>query len=78
MAGLLHRRGIIWAPDYIVGAGGVIYAMAVELDKETSEHALARVEGIADTVRLVLDTAQRASVDPAEAALELAGRRLTG
>ena len=78
VAGLLHRRGIIWAPDYIVGAGGVIYAMAVELDKETSEHALARVEGIADTVRLVLDTAQRASVDPAEAALELAGRRLTG
>jgi glutamate dehydrogenase/leucine dehydrogenase len=78
VAGLLHRRGIIWAPDYVVGAGGVIYALAVELHKQTPGNALARVQAIGDTVGLLLDTAERTGVDPAQAALELAVRRLSG
>jgi leucine dehydrogenase len=73
----LHQRGILWAPDYVVGAGGVIYALAVELHQETTETALARVEAIADTIGRLLDTAERAGVDPAQAALELASRRLS-
>jgi leucine dehydrogenase len=77
VAGLLHQRGIVWAPDYVVGAGGVIYALAAELHKETAENALARVQAIGDTVGLLLDTAERTGVDPAQAALELAGRRLS-
>jgi leucine dehydrogenase len=72
----LHQRGILWAPDYVVGAGGVIYALAVELHKEAPETALARVRAIADTVELLLDTAERAGAVPAQAALELARRRL--
>ena len=28
-ADLLHARGILRAPDFVVGAGGVIYATAV-------------------------------------------------
>ncbi len=77
VAGLLHRRGIMWVPDYVAGAGGVIYALAVELDKQAPQQALARVQAIADTVRLLLDTAERTGVDPARAALELARRRLS-
>jgi leucine dehydrogenase len=76
VAGLLHQRGIVWVPDYVAGAGGVIYALAVELDKETPPRALARVQVIADTVGLLLDTAERAGTDLAQAALELAGQRL--
>jgi leucine dehydrogenase len=77
VAGLLHRRGIVWVPDYVASAGGVIYAVAVELDKEAPRKALARVEAIADTVGLLLDTAERTGVDLARAALELTGRRLS-
>ncbi|MGH3211124.1 MAG: Glu/Leu/Phe/Val dehydrogenase dimerization domain-containing protein [Trebonia sp.] len=73
----LHQRGILWVPDYVVGAGGVIYALAVELHRDTTETALARVQGIADTIVLLLDAAERAGADPAQAALELALARLS-
>ena len=76
VAGLLHQRGIVWVPDYAVSAGGVIYALAVELDKQDPQAASVRVQGIADTVGLLLDTAARTGVDAATAALELAQRRL--
>jgi glutamate dehydrogenase/leucine dehydrogenase len=76
VAGLLHQRGIVWVPDYVVSAGGVIYALAVELHKEDPQTAGARVQGIADTVGLLLETADRTGADPAAAALGLAQRRL--
>jgi leucine dehydrogenase len=77
VAGLLHRRGIVWVPDYVVSAGGVIYALAVELHKQDPQTAAARVAAIAGTVRLLLDTAAQTRADPATAALELAQRRLS-
>jgi glutamate dehydrogenase/leucine dehydrogenase len=76
VAGLLHARGIVWAPDYVVGAGGVIYAIAVELRKETPDQALDRVRGIEDTVALLLGDADRPAPDPARAAQDLARMRL--
>jgi glutamate dehydrogenase/leucine dehydrogenase len=78
VAGLLHRRGILWAPDYVVGAGGVIYALAVELHSEAPDKALARVRGIEDTLGQLLDGARLAGVDPARAALDVARQRLAG
>lgn len=59
-----------------MGAGGVIYALAVELHKEDPLTAAARVAAIADTVGLLLDTAAQTRSDPATAALELAQHRL--
>jgi len=76
VAGLLHQRRIIWVADYIAGAGGVIYALAVELHKETPRSALARVQAIEQTVDLPLDTANRTGADPNQAALELAAHRV--
>jgi leucine dehydrogenase len=76
VATLLHQRGIVWIPDYIAGAGGVIYALAVELRKQPPATALAGVQGIAGTVEQVLDAATRSGVSPAQAARELAARRL--
>jgi glutamate dehydrogenase/leucine dehydrogenase len=31
----LHERGILWAPDVVVSAGGIIHATAIELHHET-------------------------------------------
>lgn len=39
----MYRRGIVWAPDTIVSAGGIVYATAVELDRVPPEQALQRV-----------------------------------
>ncbi len=71
-AELLHARGILWAPDYVVSAGGVIYATAVELHRESPAEADARVSGIGDTLGRILDDAARDGITPASAARRLA------
>ena len=67
-ADLLHRRGILWAPDVIVSAGGIIHATAVELRHETAAQAAARVAGIADTLTGILRAARASGASPAEVA----------
>ncbi|MEU2746609.1 GNAT family N-acetyltransferase [Streptomyces collinus] len=76
VADLLHRRGIIWVPDYVASAGGVINAISTELHRVSADEARARVRAIEDTVDDLLDTAQRHGQTPAQAASELARRRL--
>ncbi|MFI9252004.1 Glu/Leu/Phe/Val dehydrogenase dimerization domain-containing protein [Streptomyces sp. NPDC053069] len=76
VADLLHRRGIIWVPDYVAGAGGVINAISTELHRLGADEAHARVRAIGDTVEALLDTAQSHGRTPAQAAEELAMRRL--
>ncbi|MFC3987015.1 Glu/Leu/Phe/Val dehydrogenase [Actinoplanes siamensis] len=49
-ARLLHERGILWAPDIVVGAGGLIHATAVELLHESPAQVAARLDGIGDTL----------------------------
>ncbi|MDQ0718001.1 glutamate dehydrogenase/leucine dehydrogenase/GNAT superfamily N-acetyltransferase [Streptomyces luteogriseus] len=77
VADLLHQRDIIWVPDYVAGAGGVINAVSTELHRVTADEARARVRAIEDTVDDLLDTAQRRGQTPAQAASELARRRLS-
>ncbi|WP_330231310.1 hypothetical protein OHA40_01730 [Nocardia sp. NBC_00508] len=75
-ADLLHQRGILWAPDFVVSAGGVIHATAIELHHETTEQATARVRGIGDTLARILRDAAQTRVTPAAAALTLARNRI--
>lgn len=76
VADLLHTRGIIWVPDYVASAGGVIYAMSVELRQETPAGAVDRVEAIEQTVGQILDGARQTGQTPADAAQELVRQRL--
>ncbi|MEU8203954.1 Glu/Leu/Phe/Val dehydrogenase dimerization domain-containing protein [Streptosporangium sp. NPDC049046] len=76
VADLLHRRDIIWVPDYVVSAGGVIHALTVELDRGTADEVLARVQNIEDTVTTLLATSERTDTTPARAASELTRLRL--
>ncbi len=72
----LAERGILWAPDFVANAGGIIN-ISVELEP-TGYHAgraKRRVEGIGDTLRAILDSAS-GGVTPLAAAMELAGHRL--
>ena len=75
-AGLLRDRGILWAPDFVVSAGGVIHATAVELRHETEAAATEQVRGIADTLSAVLGAAARRGVTPLRAAEDLARERV--
>ncbi|WP_214322824.1 Glu/Leu/Phe/Val dehydrogenase family protein [Nonomuraea sediminis] len=76
VADLLHRRGIVWVPDYVVSAGGVIHALTMELHHQPPDDARERVEAIEHTVAGLLDTAEHQQVTPAQAATELARLRL--
>ncbi|MFI5689896.1 Glu/Leu/Phe/Val dehydrogenase dimerization domain-containing protein [Streptomyces sp. NPDC051636] len=76
VADLLHQRDIVWVPDFVAGAGGVIHAISTELHHVGADDARARVDAIEDTVSDLLDTAQRRGQTPAQAASELARRRL--
>jgi leucine dehydrogenase len=78
VAELLARRGILWAPDFVVNAGGVIN-LAVELRPEGYDPAVARrqARAIGDTLAQVLDAADADGVTPLAAANALAERRLS-
>jgi glutamate dehydrogenase/leucine dehydrogenase len=67
-AELLHARGIVWAPDHVVSAGGVVFATEVELHGATRAAATARVEAIGATLRTILTRARNEGVTPLRAA----------
>jgi valine dehydrogenase (NAD+) len=76
-AKLLDDAGVLYAPDYVVNAGGVIN-IAEELSPTGYHPARARaaVRRIFDTTMAVLATAEAEGVTTAEAADRLAERRL--
>jgi leucine dehydrogenase len=76
VADLLAERGILWAPDFVANAGGIIN-ISVELEPTGYDpgRARRRVQGIGDTLRAIYDSSAD-GVTPLAAALELAGRRL--
>jgi leucine dehydrogenase len=73
----LAARGILYAPDFIANAGGLIN-VATELDPEGYDPARTkrRVLGIEDTMNHVYEEAEHTGVPPVAAAYALARRRL--
>ena len=74
-ATLLADAGVLYAPDYIVNAGGVIN-IAEELRGYHRERAYANIRRIYDTTMNVIDTAARDGVTTADAADAMAERRI--
>ena len=71
--GMLRERGILYAPDYVINAGGIIN-VACELlpggyDEQTS---LQRIRRIPDALHEVFDLSDERGMPTAEAAYELA------
>jgi leucine dehydrogenase len=75
VADLLTSRGILWAPDFVANAGGVIN-IAEEFGSYDAAAARRRVRGIAETLRRIFDAADSMGATPLTAAMELARRRL--
>jgi valine dehydrogenase (NAD+) len=72
---MLADLGIVYAPDYLVNAGGVIQ-VADELHGFSFERATARAEQILGTTRQILSMADADGIPPAVAADRLAERRI--
>jgi leucine dehydrogenase len=73
----LAARGILYTPDYVANAGGVISGSGYILGWSPRETA-ARIEGIYDKVLDVFRRAERDGVPPGVAADRLAQERLGG
>ena len=76
VAGRLTERRIVWAPDFVVNAGGVIYldvASAPDADQAALD---ARIASIGDTVASVLRSADEHGTTTLAAAERLARARL--
>ncbi|NHA66549.1 Glu/Leu/Phe/Val family dehydrogenase [Phycicoccus flavus] len=73
----LAARGVVYAPDFLVNAGGVIQ-VSDELHGFDAERAAARTEAIFDATLAVLQAAEADDVTPATAADRLAEQRIAG
>lgn len=71
----LFTRGVVYAPDYVVNAGGIINVMA-EYFQEPSAGVEARVLAIADRVRDILSTAAAEHTAPHQVADRMARARI--
>jgi valine dehydrogenase (NAD+) len=71
----LADRGVLYCPDYVVNAGGLIQ-VADEIEGYVAERATARALGILAITRQVLATAAAEHVPPATAADRVAERRM--
>lgn len=75
VAELLRARGILWAPDFVANAGGIIN-LSLEPEGYDARLARRRVLGIGDTLRRIFDEAEAGATTPLAAALALARRNL--
>ena len=75
-AELLKERGILFAPDYVVNSGGVIYLVALVDEGRDADGIEAGLAGIADTLRGLFAEADAGGITPAEAANRMVQRRL--
>ncbi len=72
----LHAAGILYAPDYVVNAGGVIQLVGLE-DLEWSEDELQQgLARIGETLRTLFRASAEEGITPAAAAERLAGERV--
>lgn len=71
----LFKKGIVYAPDYAINAGGLIN-VAAELDGYNKESVVAKVTKVYDTILDVLETSKNKAIPPHEAADALAEQKL--
>jgi leucine dehydrogenase len=72
---MLLKRGIIYAPDYAINAGGLI-SVSNELEGYPSERALKQAEGIYDTIRKIFEISAKEKIPTHEASNRLAEERI--
>ncbi|MFP3913315.1 MAG: Leu/Phe/Val dehydrogenase, partial [Actinomycetota bacterium] len=71
----LAERGVLYAPDFVVNAGGLINVYD-ELQGYSKSRALHRVDSIYHATRRVFETADERGITPQAAALHVAERRI--
>jgi leucine dehydrogenase len=72
---LLHKKGILYAPDFVVSAGE-LFQSADRMRAVSQQESLKRAEGIYDMLVRVLERARRDEIPPYRAARRIAIERI--
>ncbi len=72
---MLMERGIVYAPDFVINAGGIINVYD-ELIGYNRERAMEKTENIYNSVLRVLEISREKKIPAGQAAIELAERRI--
>ncbi len=72
----LLERGIIFAPDYVINAGG-LFNVNAEVNGGGPEHAMAKTEGIYDSLLQIWKHAEDSKISSVAAANQLAEKRMS-
>ena len=72
----LHRRGILYAPDFAINAGGVINIGEELLGDYDPDRAKRSVERIDDTLRAVFARSRAGGIAPHRTAMQMAQERI--
>jgi leucine dehydrogenase len=72
----LRERGILYAPDFVINAGGALHGIGLEQLGWDSGELERRVAGIGDTLTRIFETADAEGITTDEAAERLAAERL--
>jgi len=73
---LLHKRNILYAPDYVVNAGGLIN-VALELEGYSEARAKVLIRNIYYNLKRIYEIADKMQMNPHEAADRLAEERIS-
>ncbi|GGG31518.1 leucine dehydrogenase [Dokdonia pacifica] len=72
---LLQKQGIVYAPDFLINAGGIINVYA-ELENYGKQEIMRKTENIYDTTLEILRTAETSHITTHQAALKIAVERI--
>ena len=73
----LREKGIVYAPDFVINAGGVLHGGGLEEQRWTREVLDQKLAGIGDAVYAILRQAERDGISTDAAARKIAVERIT-
>jgi len=73
--GALHDRGIVYAPDYVISAGGICSVYG-ELEGWTASQSMEKAGGIYDSLLQIFEHAREENIPTSQAADSVARRRI--
>ena len=72
---ILRERGIVYAPDFLINAGGIINVYA-ELENYGKKEIIRKTENIYNTTLEILQNAEENSITTHRAAFDIAQKRI--
>ena len=70
-------RNIIYVPDFVINAGGLINVYLDYLKEYSKERSYSMADKIYDNCRNIVDKAENEKISPQEAAISLAEKRIS-